>query len=96
MDYEVVPSKHVLKYLKKLKEKPLKEKFLNTIYDEIAIDPYQGEQKTGDLSGIWSMGFKHAGVTYRIAYEISEDKIIPLLLCGSHENFYQQLKKILN
>ncbi|HBL2577975.1 type II toxin-antitoxin system RelE/ParE family toxin, partial [Enterococcus faecium] len=52
MAYEIVPSKHVIKYLKKLKEKPLKEKFLNLIYDEIAIDPYKGEQKTGDLSGI--------------------------------------------
>ncbi|EOI6006433.1 type II toxin-antitoxin system RelE/ParE family toxin, partial [Enterococcus hirae] len=23
----------------------------------MAIDPYKGEQKTGDLSGIWSSGF---------------------------------------
>ncbi|EME8112570.1 type II toxin-antitoxin system RelE/ParE family toxin, partial [Enterococcus faecium] len=22
------------------------------------MDPYKGEQKTGDLSGIWSNGFK--------------------------------------
>ncbi|EGP5554473.1 type II toxin-antitoxin system RelE/ParE family toxin, partial [Enterococcus faecium] len=44
MAYEIVPSKHVIKYLKKLKEKTLKEKFLNLIYDEIAIDPYKGEQ----------------------------------------------------
>ncbi|HGF8325739.1 TPA: type II toxin-antitoxin system RelE/ParE family toxin, partial [Enterococcus faecium] len=26
----------------------------------MAIDPYKGEQKTGDLSGIWSSGFKYA------------------------------------
>ncbi|MEO2652276.1 type II toxin-antitoxin system RelE/ParE family toxin, partial [Enterococcus mundtii] len=25
MGYEIVPSKHVIKYLKKIKEKPLKE-----------------------------------------------------------------------
>ena len=53
MGYEIVPSKHVIKYLKKIKEKPLKEKFLNIIYDEIAINPYSGSQKTGDLSGIY-------------------------------------------
>ena len=93
--YEIVPSKHVIKYLKKLKEKPLKEKFLNLIYDEIAIDPYKGEQKTGDLSGIWSSGFKYAGTTYRVAYEIIENKVIPVLLCGTHENFYEQLKKLI-
>ncbi|HDT7958681.1 TPA: type II toxin-antitoxin system RelE/ParE family toxin, partial [Enterococcus faecium] len=33
---------------------------ISLIYDEIAIDPYKGEQKTGDLSGIWSSGFKYA------------------------------------
>ena len=76
-------------------EKPLKEKFLNLIYDEIAIDPYKGEQKTGDLSGIWSSGFKYAGTTYRVAYEIIENKVIPVLLCGTHENFYEQLKKLI-
>lgn len=94
MAYEIIPSKHVLKYLKKLKEKPLKEKFLNIIYDEIAITPHDGEQKTGDLSGIWAMGFKHVGITYRVAYEIKDNAVIPILLCGTHENFYEQLKKI--
>ncbi|AGY83043.1 type II toxin-antitoxin system RelE/ParE family toxin [Carnobacterium inhibens] len=94
MAYEILPSKHVVKYLKKLKEKPLKEQFLTLIYDEIALHPHSGEQKTGDLSGIWAMGFKYAGTTYRVAYEIKENKVIPLLLCGTHENFYEQLKKI--
>ncbi|EOH91970.1 type II toxin-antitoxin system RelE/ParE family toxin [Enterococcus villorum] len=95
MVYEIVSSKHVIKYFKKLKKKSLKEKFLNLIYDEIAIDPYKWEQRTGDLSGIWSHGFKCAGTTYRVAYEIQENKVIPVLLCGTHENFYEQLKKII-
>ncbi|AUB54489.1 type II toxin-antitoxin system RelE/ParE family toxin [Enterococcus mundtii] len=94
MGYEIVPSKHVIKYLKKIKEKPLKEKFLNMIYDEIAVDPYSGSQKTGDLAGIWSKGFNYAETTYRIAYEIQENMVIPVLLCGTHENFYEQSKNI--
>ena len=94
MAYEIIPSKHVIKYLKKIKEKPLKEKFLTIIYDEIAVNPHSGEQKTGDLSGIWAMGFKYAGTTYRVAYEIKDNTVIPVLLCGTHENFYEQLKKI--
>ncbi|HGF7792944.1 TPA: type II toxin-antitoxin system RelE/ParE family toxin, partial [Enterococcus faecium] len=53
------------------------------------------EQKTGGLSGIWSSGFKYAGTTYRVAYEIIENKVIPVLLCGTHENFYEQLKKLI-
>ena len=35
MAYEILPSKHVVKYLKKLKEKPLKEQFL-TVYGDTA------------------------------------------------------------
>lgn len=80
--------------MKKLKDQRLKQKFLNVIYDEIAVNPYTGQQKSGDLSGIWAMGFNYAGTTYRVAYEIQEDTIIPVLLCGTHENFYEQLKMI--
>ncbi|MGN4055378.1 type II toxin-antitoxin system mRNA interferase toxin, RelE/StbE family [Enterococcus faecium] len=94
MAYEILPSKHVIKYLKKLKEKTLKEQFLTIISDEIAVRPHSGEQKTGDLSGIWAIGFKYAGTTYRVAYEIKDNAVIPILLCGTHENFYEQLKKI--
>ncbi|HAQ3431152.1 TPA: type II toxin-antitoxin system RelE/ParE family toxin, partial [Enterococcus faecium] len=38
---------------------------------------------------------KYAGTTYRVAYEIIENKIIPVLLCGTHEKFYEQLKKLI-
>ena len=94
MDYEVIPSKHVVKYLKKIKEKQLKQKFLTVIYEDIAKNPYGGSLKTGDLSGVWSQGFNYAGTTYRVAYEIQCNCIIPILLCGKHENFYDQLKNI--
>ena len=87
MAYEVLPSKHVIKYLKKLKEKTLKEQFLTIIYDEIAVRPHSGEQKTGDLSGIWAMGLTYAGKKYRVAYEIKDDAVKTILLCGTHENF---------
>ncbi|RCG02762.1 type II toxin-antitoxin system RelE/ParE family toxin, partial [Enterococcus faecium] len=81
---EILPSKHVIKYLKKLKEKPLKEQFLTIIYDEIAVRLHSGVQKTGDLSGIWAIGFKYAGTTYRVAYVISLLQICicpPNILC---------------
>ena len=40
------------------------------------------------------MGFTYAGTTYRFAYEIKDHAVIPILLCGTHENFYEQLKKL--
>ncbi|HAQ4699655.1 TPA: type II toxin-antitoxin system RelE/ParE family toxin, partial [Enterococcus faecium] len=47
------------------------------------------EQKTGGLSGNWSNGFKYAVTVYRVAYEIQENKVIPVLLYGTHNNFYE-------
>lgn len=95
MAYNIKPSKHVVRYLKKIKEKNLKEQFLTVIYDDIAVNPHSGEQKTGDLAGVWAKEFKYARTTYKIAYEIKDDNVIPILLCGTHENFYAQLKKIM-
>lgn len=95
MSYDVQPSKQVVKYLKKIKEKKLREKFVSVIYDEIATNPYSGEQKSGDLTNIWTKGFIYQKTSYRIAYVIEEDCVIPILLAGTHENFYEQLKRFL-
>jgi len=51
--YEVIPSRQVVNYLKKLKEKSLKQKFLHVIYDEIAVEPYSGDQKKWRFS--WNL-----------------------------------------
>ena len=93
LDYDIKPSKNVIKYLKKIKDRKLKEKFVSIIYDEIAKDPFIGEQKTGDLKGFWTMGFTHNKTTYRVAYMIIEETVIPILLVGTHENFYEELKR---
>ena len=53
MAYEGIPSRQVVNYLKKLKEKPLKQKFLHVIYDEIAVEPYSGDQKNWRFS--WNL-----------------------------------------
>lgn len=43
-------------------------------------------KKTGDLSGICSNGFKYAGTVYRVAYDIQENKGIPVLLWTVEKN----------
>lgn len=95
MIYKIRLGSHVKKYLKKVKEKPLRKKIIDAIYDEIAIDPYSFNTKVGDLSGIHSYEFKYKGISYRIAYTIKDDElIISVILVGTHENFYQELKRI--
>lgn len=82
------------RYLKKLKEKSLKDKFQAAI-DQILKDPYWGEPKTGDLSGIYCCDIFHNKTNYELAYTIVEenDEIIVIIMAGTRENFYEELKR---
>ena len=82
------------RYLKKLKEKPLKEKFRAAI-DQIQLDPYCGDPKTGDLSGIYCYDIFHNKTNYELAYTIieEEDETVVVILAGTRENFYEELKR---
>lgn len=50
--YEIQFSSQAARYFKKLKEKPLKDTYKAAI-QEISKDPYIGQPKRGDLSGIY-------------------------------------------
>lgn len=81
-------------YLKKLKEKPLKDKFQKTI-DQILLNPNFGEPKTGDLSGIYCCDLFYNKTNYELAYTIIEEsgETVVVILAGTRENFYAELKR---
>ena len=86
------------KYLKKLKDKKLKELFRNAL-DEICENPYIGEPKKGDLSGIYGYDLYYQRTNYEIAYVIegnNNENIIVVVMVGTRENFYEQLKNYLH
>jgi len=88
----------VEKYFKKLKEKKLISEY-NDALDKIAADPYNaGEAKTGDLVGIYCCNIYHNKINYEIAYKIIDDgeQIAILILAGTRENFYKELKRYMN
>ena len=82
------------RYLKKLREKPLKDKFQAAI-DQILRDPFIGEPKSGDLSGIYCCDIFHNKTNYELAYTIVEDdgETVVVLLAGTRKNFYEELKR---
>lgn len=84
----------VARYLKKLREKPLKDKF-KAVIDQLLLDPYFGEPKTGDLSGVYCCDIFHNKTNYELAYAIIEEneKTIVVILAGTLENFYGELKR---
>ena len=93
--YDVSYSNPAKRYFRKLKDKHLLSAFENAI-DELKADPYIGEQKTGDLRNIWCYDVKHSNVNYEIAYRIYEEngKFLLVILAGTRENFYEELKRL--
>ena len=92
--YKLILLPAAARFLKKIKEKSLKLLFQKTI-DEIIKNPYGGEPKTGDLLGVYCYDFFYNKTNYKIAYTIIEDndKSVVIILSGTRENFYNQLKR---
>lgn len=83
------------RYFKKLVEKPLKKAYLDAI-TAIRKNPSVGTLKTGDLSGIYGYDVFYKGTNYEIAYRLEENEdgeLVVVILAGTRENFYDELKR---
>jgi hypothetical protein len=58
----------------------------------IVDDPTLGEPKKGNLAGVFVYKFNCSGQLTLLAYEYDPATRL-LLLLGSHENFYRELKR---
>lgn len=91
------------KYLKKIKDKKLKKLYQDAI-DAILENPYIAEEKVGDLKGIRSYDIYYSKTNYELAYTIEyiktenkeEPQMIIVILAGTRENFYNELKHYWN
>lgn len=92
--YKLIILPPAARFLKKLKEKPLKTAFQKAV-DEILKSPYMGEPKTGDLSGVFCYNIYYNKTNYELAYTIIEegDSTVVVILAGTRENFYEELKR---
>lgn len=69
--------------------------------EELCAVPELGEAKVGDLAGIRVHKFRFNRQEYLIAYRLNVKGVAPEVLwidfykVGSHENFYDELKKYL-
>ena len=82
------------KFLKKIKDKNLKLLYKEAL-EKILQDHTVGEMKTGDLSGIYGYDIYYNKTNYELAYwvEYVDDKIIVVIMAGTRENFYEELKR---
>ena len=60
--------------------------------EAIIQSPELGELKRGDLAGVYVYKFKSNSQLMLLAYEYDPETRM-LLLLGSHENFYRDLKR---
>lgn len=92
--YETLFSPQAERFFKKLKEKSLKNAYRTALL-KLSENPYIGQPKRGDLSGIYGFDVKYKGINYEIAYTINEvnGKKVIVLLAGTRENFYEELKR---
>ncbi len=88
----IYQSKSFEKKVKKM-SKPEKDSLDREIRN-IANDPSVGEEKKGDLRGVFIHKFKLKTIKYLLAYrKVGED--LELLMIGPHENYYRVLKQYL-
>lgn len=67
---------------------------VNEAIDTIMTNPEIGEEKKGDLSGVYVYKFKINQEQMLLAYEWDSRQCL-LLALGVHENFYRDLKRTL-
>ena len=88
------------KFLKKLKDKKLKSLYKEAI-DAILEDPTIGEEKSGDLKGIRGYDIYHNRINYELAYTVEyiqadgkdDPDVVVVIMAGTRENFYDELKR---
>ena len=84
-------------YIKKIKDKKLKKLFKDAV-DAIQSDYTIGELKKGDLAGVYSYDIFYNKTNYELSYRIEEvnGKTIVVIMAGTRENFYMELKKYMS
>lgn len=60
---------------------------------DVVQDPAIGDAKKGDLAGVYVYKFDCVNQMFLLAYEFDPDTQT-LLLVGTHENFYRNLKRV--
>lgn len=89
---KIYQSRSFEKKVKKM-SKPEKDA-LDREVKKIAENPSIGEEKKGDLRGIFVHRFKLKTIQYLLAYrKVGDD--LELIMIGPHENYYRDLKQYL-
>ena len=72
------------------KQKTILDKQIKRILD----NSYIGQEKKGNLRGVYVHKFKIESIQYLLSYRFDKDNL-ELIMIGPHENYYRNLKTYL-
>lgn len=91
-ELEVFETRRFTKSLERLNDVLLQR--VEDEIDNIISSPRLGTRKKGDLAHVWVHKFHFQSQEWLLAYSFNEGKLtLHLLQIGSHENFYDDLKR---
>jgi len=88
----IYQSKSFAQKVKKMRKQ--EKEILDQEVQRIAQNPSIGEEKKGDLTGVFVHKFKIETTQYLLAYR-KIDSDLELVMIGPHENYYRDLKQYL-
>lgn len=90
---KVLQSNIFLKAVKKFNKSD--KGILDEVIKDICLGRATGDQKGGDLKGIFVYKFKIRVHQYMLSYRMNGE-FLELIMLGPHENYYRNLKHFLN
>ncbi len=89
---KILQSRSFEKRVKKFRKH--EKKVLDKKIRQIADKPDIGQEKKGDLRGVYVHKFKIKDMQYLLSYRFAGDDL-ELIMIGPHENYYKDLKSYL-
>lgn len=89
---KVYQSRSFERKVKKLRKS--EKRVLDAVIDRIVREPGIGQEKKGDLRGVYFHKFKIKTLQYLLSYRFVGDDM-ELIMIGPHENYYRDLKSYL-
>ncbi|MFA5353393.1 MAG: type II toxin-antitoxin system RelE/ParE family toxin [Thermodesulfovibrionales bacterium] len=87
---KIYQSRSFEKKVKKFNEKQKHE--LDSEVRKIIENPSMGDEKKGDLRGIFVHKFTIQSQLYLLSYRFVREESLELIMIGPHENYYRDLK----
>jgi len=89
---KVYQSRSFEKRVKRFSE--IEKSVLDQEIEKIMQNPSVGEEKTGDLRGVYVHKFRIKTIQYLLSYRMIGNDL-ELIMIGPHENYYRELKNYL-